>query len=422
MKNLFYAVTVFSVCLFSATAFSQNNTLNFDGINDRVEVLSNPNYDFEYGTVEMWVRHHGQVGNACLLGNRGMAGTRYSFHLSNSAVGMWNGLDYRSISYTFTQGVWYHLAFVCDPFNTSVYVNGSFIGTTGNAVQGYSNNYGEWGGIEGQPLVIGAVRDGGGTYEHFKGDLDDIRIWSHTRDAIQIASERNNDLIGAEWGLVALFKFDQGIAAGNNTGILRAIESSFANDGTMYNFAKTGGLSNFIPRHTALPVTLNFFKASKQQNTALLQWQTATEQNSKSFIVERSADGNIFIAIGNLQAAGNSTTIKSYSYEDAATLQGNNYYRLKQVDADGKTAYSDVRLLTFAANTKLSWHTQGKNTVVQLTGGSNDQYIVTDMSGATAMQGRMVSGKLLITGKPAGIYNVRVWAGGEVKTIKVVIQ
>jgi hypothetical protein len=362
------------------------------------------------------VRPQGLVGNACIVGNRSFGGTRYSFHMSTTQIGMYNGIDYRAINYATTAGIWYHLAFVCSPSQTLVYVNGNPIALTNNVIRGWFWNGGESNGTTGQQMSIGCVRDMGGTYEFFKGDIDDLRIWNYERSMTDINDEMNSTLNGSEPGLVGLFNFDQGIASSNNAGLTTLNESVASNNGAMSNFALSGGLSNYIPRHTTLPVSLNEFKASHQNAAVLLQWSTATEQNSQSFVIERSTDGTNFTAIGN------SGTKRSYQFRDASPSKGNNYYRLKLVDADAKFAYSEIRMVSFSIDAKLVWFAQGKNAVVQLNGGANEQYIVSDMKGATAMQGRLENGRILISGKTAGFYNVRVWTASGVKSIKVVIQ
>jgi subtilisin-like proprotein convertase family protein len=94
---------------------------------------------------------------------------------------------------------------------------------------------------------------------------------------------------------------------------------------------------------TALPVTWLTFTGSKNDNnTVTLQWATANEINNNYYEVERSSDGTIFSSIGKI-AAGNSTgTTGQYLYNDVNTAAGYNYYRLKQVDNDGKVVYSRV--------------------------------------------------------------------------------
>jgi hypothetical protein len=97
---------------------------------------------------------------------------------------------------------------------------------------------------------------------------------------------------------------------------------------------------------TNLPVTLTRFTGSVGKNyTAVLQWETAREQNSAMFVIERSTDGQQYTAIDRVPAAGNSALPSSYQYTDKAppvTANGRALYRLKQVDLDGKTAYSGV--------------------------------------------------------------------------------
>jgi hypothetical protein len=97
--------------------------------------------------------------------------------------------------------------------------------------------------------------------------------------------------------------------------------------------------------NTTLPVQLIYFTAQKQNEQVLLQWSTANEQNSKNFIVERSLDGNNWNNIGIVAASGNSNSPINYSYSDSHPALGMNYYRLLQMDQDGKSSYSQVRVV-----------------------------------------------------------------------------
>jgi len=101
----------------------------------------------------------------------------------------------------------------------------------------------------------------------------------------------------------------------------------------------------------SLPVTLLYFKSTIINNTVKLQWQTATEVNSNYFSIEKSADGMHFSAIGKVPAAGNSSSLKQYSFVDNAPLSkgegagGEVYYRLNEVDLDGHAEYSNILLV-----------------------------------------------------------------------------
>ncbi|HEY4148508.1 MAG TPA: T9SS type A sorting domain-containing protein [Chitinophagaceae bacterium] len=100
---------------------------------------------------------------------------------------------------------------------------------------------------------------------------------------------------------------------------------------------------------TSLPITLSSFTARKQNNNVLLQWSTASEQNSKDFTVQHSTDGNNWNAIATLPAAGNSNTAINYSYIHSNPGAGNHYYRLQQTDMDGKSSLSDTRIVQLSA-------------------------------------------------------------------------
>ncbi len=99
---------------------------------------------------------------------------------------------------------------------------------------------------------------------------------------------------------------------------------------------------------TTLPIELSDFtvKATKQQ-TALLEWTSLTEENSAQYIIERRTDDDTdFARVGQIAAAGTSTSRLDYSFEDdISQLSGHVYYRLKMVDQDENFEYSDIRSL-----------------------------------------------------------------------------
>jgi len=94
-----------------------------------------------------------------------------------------------------------------------------------------------------------------------------------------------------------------------------------------------------------LPVVLDHFNATFNENQVVLDWATLVEINSDHFEVERSADGSNWATLGTVAAAGNSETKLSYSFADPSPLTGANYYRLKMVDRDGQYKYSPVKVV-----------------------------------------------------------------------------
>lgn len=92
-----------------------------------------------------------------------------------------------------------------------------------------------------------------------------------------------------------------------------------------------------------LPVNLSGFTARKSGSVNLLQWTTAQESNSSHFVVERSAGGQQFENIGEVEAAGNSSAKRTYNFADDKPLIGNNYYRIRAVDKDNASKLSDIK-------------------------------------------------------------------------------
>ena len=95
-----------------------------------------------------------------------------------------------------------------------------------------------------------------------------------------------------------------------------------------------------------LPVELVIFTVSltPRQGVAL-HWVTASEKNSQHFVIERSADGSTFSALRTVAAAGSTQARTTYEQTDEQPLFGTSYYRLRQVDFDGTTAFSPVQLI-----------------------------------------------------------------------------
>ncbi|WP_083325795.1 T9SS type A sorting domain-containing protein [Hymenobacter coccineus] len=98
-----------------------------------------------------------------------------------------------------------------------------------------------------------------------------------------------------------------------------------------------------------LPVTLTSFAAVAQGPNALLTWTTAQELNNAGFEVQVSTDGTTFSKLAFVAAASpNSSEVRTYQYRDAtANKQGTRYYRLRQLDVDGKESLFAPQSLTF---------------------------------------------------------------------------
>lgn len=100
------------------------------------------------------------------------------------------------------------------------------------------------------------------------------------------------------------------------------------------------------PTINPLPVTLTSFGAQRQATAVRLSWTTAIEQNNARFDVQRSLDGQLFATVATVAGRGTATQPHQYVALDPAAPVGALYYRLAQVDTDGRTTFSPVVALT----------------------------------------------------------------------------
>lgn len=114
------------------------------------------------------------------------------------------------------------------------------------------------------------------------------------------------------------------------------------------------GLIKFMPFSTSIPVELTFFTASFVEGNVVLNWITATELNNSGFEIQRLKDSKIerlndWETVGFVKGHGTSTEVHNYSYVDLNPREGKSFYRLKQIDFDGTTEYSNIVEVVYGA-------------------------------------------------------------------------
>ncbi|MEO7266088.1 MAG: T9SS type A sorting domain-containing protein [Ferruginibacter sp.] len=126
--------------------------------------------------------------------------------------------------------------------------------------------------------------------------------------------------------------------------IVGATSSAYGSDYALKATFTNTSFSGFgigIPS-APVPVTALSFNGYERNKAALLNWTTTSESNNKGFELEKSFDGINFSKITFVQGAGNSSTNRNYIYTDPSKLTTVQYYRLKQVDFDGRYNYSGI--------------------------------------------------------------------------------
>jgi hypothetical protein len=109
---------------------------------------------------------------------------------------------------------------------------------------------------------------------------------------------------------------------------------------TWWNGYEINNLSSF--NFTLLPIELIKWDAIFKGTYVHLSWETASEKNNEIFNIQRSQNGKDWTTINTINGAGNSSNNSYYNDIDEYPLNGISYYRLQQVDYDGKNSFSRV--------------------------------------------------------------------------------
>lgn len=185
-----------------------------------------------------------------------------------------------------------------------------------------------------------------------------------------------------------------------------------------------------ITRLGALPVTYAYLNGKNYGAKNVISWATTEELNSDRFDITRSSDGVQFTSIGTVVSRGG-TQQTTYTFEDNNAPAGTSYYRLSQVDKDGKTHLSKVVVLTRRKSGIYvdRFPNPAKNTLtVTVQGESNGklQVLIADMQGRPVLQQQwqktqpQINRTLNISALQSGIYQLSITSGTEKQVLSFV--
>jgi len=173
----------------------------------------------------------------------------------------------------------------------------------------------------------------------------DLSNWALKSDVNLSGMLNNSGLSAVNYGLTL-----KGWAENSNTPndrTLGAVGLTYLTSAQQYRDILTNNKNWTIDDSGVLPVKVLSFVATLGSNEVKLKWQTVSEQNNKAFVLSRSADGKDFAELTRIAGAGNSSAPKNYNYTDRNPLSGANYYKLEQVDGDGKVNLVGVEVVNF---------------------------------------------------------------------------
>ena len=261
----------------------------------------------------------------------------------------------------------------------------------------------------------------GGTYGlNFYTANFNKSTWTNNKIAIFKRSEGSTD--NCIWGVAGTLPSD------NATGRLKSDDYLSFTGANSFSEYGPGGESG-----GSLPVTLSNFEAIIGNGVVELEWTTQSEMDNDYFSVERTSDATNYEDVVSVEGAGNSIVRIDYSATDEEPLYGTSYYRLKQVDYDGTTSYSDL-VSVYNSQSKLSEFTTFYDGNVV-----NIKYYL-DIAEIYSIRLYDVSGKLVYNGilngyvgnnndiiptsdgLMEGIYFINITNGNEVFTKNIIIQ
>ena len=235
-------------------------TLPLNGTNQYAAVPSSTALEIATGTIEMWVKPTWTPGsyggaNPGFVGERtaNNSSTRFSLHLTDNlnGVGIWNSVGFLTVPYTFTPGQWYHIAAVLKAGSTEFFVNGV---SAGSVALGINTNF------IGTSLCLGSSAPLATAYEGFKGEIDEVRVWSTARTAAQIQAGMATTIASPATtsGLVAYYSIDQNVTAASNSAatLLKDYAANNLNS-KLYNYWVYPTISSVSPARNAASVARN---------------------------------------------------------------------------------------------------------------------------------------------------------------------
>lgn len=288
----------FATSVINKTYAQAGEVLNFDGVDDYVTLPFNVSGSY---TKEAWINPTSLIGFPNIL-----SGNNSAFYINGGVLSAGHTFPFTEAQdvIPITTGVWTHVAvtYNATTLQMVLYKNGMPVATV-NSVAAY-NDFFTYIGSLAQPNTF------------FAGSINEARYWNVVRTQAEITASMNCALTGDEFGLIAYYKFNQGVAGSNNTAITSLIDSQdkcfpYTNS-ILNNFSLTGTTSNFIAPENALSGTCtNLFpniSLSGNGNCILLGDNTPSLTDftnmgdfgynpiTKTFVITNTGDADLNIA------------------------------------------------------------------------------------------------------------------------------
>lgn len=321
---------------------------------------------------------------------------------------------------------------------------GNYVLKTPNAASGYATRFKNTVGsnINIQQLADWAISPVDGfAYSLYGGEGPNsnqyysiYKINFQTAEVTRIPGTINGDNIqfkNQSFGSVYFDSTNTFVVLGNKNGVFYKIDmvnniatrsSTAAGFGTDWNDGASCKNANI------LPVTWVNFTAENINNEVSLEWKTASELNNLGYEIQHSIDGKTWENISfvnSKNSSGNSNIPLNYQFTHTQPSLGNNYYRLKQIDFDGKFEYSKIVAANISSTEAISIYPNPAKDILQIKGLTTENTVtITNNIGSVVKTFTNVKNSLLIKDLPKGIYSISIYSQQNeiIKTLQLVIM
>ena len=171
------------------------------------------------------------------------------------------------------------------------------------------------------------------------------------------------------------------------------------------NTLSSAGSAYFFKPAPVVPVELLRFEGKNTEGGNFLTWQTASEVNNKGYDIERSRNGQDFQSIGTVKGIGKAAT---YNFVDANPYNSINYYRLKQMDFDGKETLSKVISVQAKGSDKLKVYPNPVSNTLTIETEVKGDYRIFNLLGQEILRGPATAQRIDVSALPQGSYVLKV--------------
>lgn len=404
-------------------------SLSFDGVNDYVYIPNSNAFDISNNlTIEAWIKPNTVSGQHMIVSKQWCGGDQNGYYFtiidgqlrwywdndgscSNGAGG------YESDASVVVANQWQHVAVVHTSTSVQLYLNGQLI--DGHKYGGSYTSI----NINTEGIRIGAYKStGGGLNNFFKGEIDDVRIWSESRTGNEIAQYMNTELKGFETNLSAYYSFNNStnqtvVDAGvyQNNGLLGGGDAIAIDDPTRVSIEEKEALKVNPEKEHSLSLDggdrITIYNDNHLQITGDLTlelWIKPLDFNTRKYLLEKDfraeytliqeTDGQISFYCGNHTDPGGTYYLGFYSIGTVNVNQWNHIAIVRNIEEN-----------------KMYWYINGVLTnseTIVIPGGGG-----IDVSTADITLGRRPGGSGGFTG---GIGEFRIWAeartGGQINS------